>query len=297
MKEYDFMYAEISNQGGRFMDNAGLSKPLVTVIIPAYNHESYIEDCLKSVVCQTYQHLQIIVLNDGSQDNTGGVIEKFIGLQNRQIEYITKNNEGLCKTLNMGIERAKGKYIAFIASDDMWLPNRIEEQVIFLEQNSSIGLVFADAYFMRYYEPTTLKYSDYKTRINQHFLNSIQNTNIYEALLVENIILALTVLIRKECFEKVGLFDVSLKYEDYDMWLRVSRHYPIAYIDKPLAYYRTHDSNISNNMKIMLTGALQAIFKQYKQLPLKRQPIKAFILFVQFMFTTLKNRIIKYINV
>lgn len=272
------------------------NKPLVTVIVPAYNHELYIEECLKSVINQTYPHLQVIVINDGSKDNTGYIIEKFIGVQGRPIEYLTKNNEGLCKTLNLGIELANGKYIAFIASDDMWLPSRIEEQVLFLEQNNNIGLVFSDAYFMRYDNPTTIKYSDYKPRIKKHFLNSIQNRNIYEALLVENIILSLTVLIRKECFEKVGFFDISLKYEDYDMWLRVCRQYPIAFIDKPLAYYRTHDSNLSNNTKIMLIGALQAIFKQYKQHPIRRRPIKAAVLLTKFMFTIVKNRINKFIN-
>lgn len=274
--------------GGGSMKN-----PLVTVIVPAYNHEKYIEDCLKSIVEQTYDNMQIIVLNDGSKDRTGIVIERFIGNQKRKIEYISKENEGLCKTLNKALRQSKGEYIAIIASDDIWLPNKIEEQVKFLEENKNIGLVCTDAYFFKDSEKTDIKYSDYKPRLKKYFKNSIQNVNIYESLLTENLILAVTVMIRKECFDKVGLFDESLKYEDYDMWLRISKYYPIGYLDNALAYYRMHDTNVSNNVSFMLTGALQAIVKQFKEKPLKSKPQKAIILFIIFLLTILKNKINK----
>lgn len=80
-----------------------MDKPLVTVIVPAYNHENYIEDCLNSVVAQSYNNMQIIVFNDGSKDKTDYVIKKFIEKSGRKIEYISKENEGLCKTLNKGL--------------------------------------------------------------------------------------------------------------------------------------------------------------------------------------------------
>lgn len=273
-----------------------MKRPLVTVIVPAYNHENYVEDCLRSVVEQTYDNLQIIVFNDGSKDNTGQVIEKFIEKQQRKIEYVSKENEGLCKTLNKGIERSEGEYIATIASDDIWFPNKIEEQVNFLENNKNIGLVFSDAFFLKGNVKTKMKYSEYKTRLRKHFKNSIQNANFYESLLIENLVVAVTVMTRKECFDRVGIFDESLKYEDYDMWLRISKYYPIGYLDKPLAYYRIHTTNISNNTSLMLTGALQIIMKQFKEEPLKNKAYK-FILLAMFLLKTFKNRINKVLRI
>lgn len=112
-----------------------MEKPLVTVIVPAYNHENYIEDCLKSIVTQSYDNMQIIVFNDGSKDKTDFVIEKIIEENKRKIEYVSKENEGLCKTLNKGLAMAKKEYVLTIASDDIWLPNKIKEQVNFFEVN------------------------------------------------------------------------------------------------------------------------------------------------------------------
>ncbi len=268
-----------------------MQKPLVTVILSAYNHEEYVEECLKSIVEQTYSNLQILVYNDGSKDNTGKVIEDFIKNQDKKIEYISKDNEGLCKTLNKGLDRAEGQYIAIIASDDIWLPNKIEEQVNFLENNQNIGLVFSDAYFIRGNARTEEKYTQYKKGLSRHFEHSVQKRNLYEALLVENFVIAITVMVRKECFERVGQFDGSLKFEDYDMWLRISKNYPFGFLDKPLAYYRMHETNVSNDAFFMLKGALQAIKKQYKENPLKKRYIKKTILFSRFLFTVLKNRV------
>lgn len=274
-----------------------MEKPLVTVIVPAYNHENYIEDCLKSIVTQSYDNMQIIVFNDGSKDKTGLIIENFIKENKIEIEYVSKENEGLCKTLNRGLAMAKGKYIATIASDDIWLPNKIQEQVNFLETNRNIGLIYSDAYFLKGNTKTDMKYSDYKPKLKKIFKNSIQNINMYEHLLTENLVIALTVMIRKECFDKVGYFDEKLKYEDYDMWLRISKVYPVAYIDNTLAYYRIHDTNISNNMTFMMTGALQAIFKQTKEEPLKSKPLKAMFLCGVFFMNIVKNRVNKVFNV
>lgn len=274
-----------------------MDKPLVTVIVPAYNHENYIEDCLNSVVAQSYNNMQIIVFNDGSKDKTDYVIKKFIEKSGRKIEYISKENEGLCKTLNKGLAMSKGKYVAVIASDDMWLPNKIQQQVDFLESNRNVGLIYSDAYFLKWEIKTDMKYSDYKPKLKKIFKNSIQNINMYEHLMTENLVIALTTMVRKECFDKVGYFDEKLKYEDYDMWLRIAKIYPIAYIDAPLAYYRIHDTNISNNMTFMITGTLQTILKQIREEPLKSKPFKSIFLLVVFFMTILKNKINKFFNV
>lgn len=179
----------------------------------------------------------------------------------------------------------------------MWLPNKIQQQVDFLESNRNVGLIYSDAYFLKWEIKTDMKYSDYKPKLKKIFKNSIQNINMYEHLMTENLVIALTTMVRKECFDKVGYFDEKLKYEDYDMWLRIAKIYPIAYIDAPLAYYRIHDTNISNNMTFMITGTLQTILKQIREEPLKSKPFKSIFLLVVFFMTILKNKINKFFNV
>lgn len=266
-------------------------KPLVTVIVPVYNHERYIGECLDSIAGQNYHNIEVIIINDGSTDSSALVIERWLHHNaDISVKYINKKNEGLCNTLNVALSLAQGEYIAFIASDDVWLPTRLERQVAFLEDNKNIGLVFADAYFIKGYDKTTVKYSHYKPDIPRRYLNCIQNANIYESLLVSNSILSLTVLVRRECVTNVGSFDPTLKYEDYDMWLRIARRYPVAYIDDPLAYYRIHESNFSNDSIVMLIGAIQSIRKQHRDVSFPFGRFKRTILFVGFLFFALKNR-------
>lgn len=286
------MKSENHNQ----LSRAKVSSPLVSVIIPAYNHEKYIEEALQSVINQTYKNIQLIVINDGSTDETGAVIANFIKKYNNiSIEYLSKKNEGICRTLNKGLELAKGKYIALLASDDLYAPEKIEKQVHLMEENANIGLVFSDHYFIRFNEITNIKCTDYKRNIRECFINNIQNVNMYSRLLTENIIPALTVLIRKECLDKVGGFDNDLKTEDYDMWLRLSKEFPIAFIDEPLAYYRIHDLNVSNKAVSIYTFKLvRAILKkQHNSMPLKKQCLRRNYLYIIFWYRLIKNRVLR----
>ena len=270
------------------------NNPLVSVIIPAYNHEKYITDCLKSVINQTYSNIEIIVINDGSTDLTEKVIKKFINNNDIDINFISKKNEGICKTLNNGLNLAKGKYISFLASDDMFAPQMIEKEVEFMENNKSIGLVYTDAYFINFNKITNKKYTDYKPIIKKCFKKGIQNKDIYKILFTDNIILALSTLIRKECFELLGPFDENLRFEDYDMWFRITKEYPIGFIDEPLCYYRMHDMNFSNKRLLTyLQTTIRVLRKQFGQEPLKNKHIKKIIILFKFFCTLLKNRINK----
>jgi alpha-1,3-rhamnosyltransferase len=272
--------------------------PLVSVIIPAYNHELYIEEALQSVVDQTYPNIELIVINDGSTDGTAKVITDFISRhQNHNIQFINKQNEGVCKTLNKGLEMSTGEYVAFLASDDLWLSDRVSIQVRFLEKNENIGMVFSDAWFLRFNTKTDIRWSDYKPGINNYFKNSIQNTDMYRVLLTQMIIPALTVMIRKQVLNEVGFFDENLVYEDDDMWLRIALKYPIAYIDIPLALYRIHDSNISSNTRFMVKGMIQTIRKHLRMEPLKNQPLIRVVIINQLAFNLISNRIKKLFKI
>lgn len=241
------------------------NRPLVSVIIPAYNHEQYIEEALRSVISQSYNNIELIVINDGSTDGTAGIIEEFVrNNSDKNIQFVNKLNEGVCKTLNKGLTMSTGDYVAFLASDDFWSKDRIETQLEFMENNVNIGLVFSDAWLISFNTRSDFKWSDYKPGIIDYFKNGIQNTDMYTLLLTQPIVPALTVLIRKQVLLDVGYFDEKLVYEDFDMWLRIADKYPVGYINKPLAFYRIHGTNISNDTKHMIRGMFQTLRKHLR---------------------------------
>lgn len=267
------------------------NSPLVSVIIPAYNHELYIEEALQSVIDQTYKNIEFIIINDGSTDRTAERIEKFIKInQDKNIQFVNKQNEGVCKTMNKGLAMATGDYVAFLASDDLWLPDRISIQLEFMEKNKNIGMVFSDAWFFRFNTKTNIKWSDYKTGIRKYFKNGIQNIDMYTLLLTKPMIPALTVMIRKNVLDVVGFFDANLVAEDDEMWLRIAREYPIAYVDVPLALYRMHDGNSSSNTRLGIKCMVQTISKHLRMEPLNNQPIMCFAIVNRLAFNLLVNR-------
>lgn len=272
--------------------------PLVSVIIPAYNHELYIEEALQSVINQTYKNIELIVINDGSTDGTAEIIEKFIKInQDKNIRFVNKQNEGVCKTMNMGLAMSMGDYIALLASDDKWIENKIELQIAFMENNKNIGLVCSDAYLTKFNMDTNLKYSDYKVGMDQYFKRGIQNCNMHEVLLARPFIASITVMLRRKTFNEVGFFDEKLRGEDTDMWLRVARKYPIGYINQPLVYYRMHGTNVSNNMSLIIRGLFEIYKKHFSEEPLRNAPFKKikilFSLFVNLTITRFKRFAIK----
>ena len=274
-------------------------KPLVSVIMPAYNHELYVEEALQSVINQTYKNIEFIIINDGSTDRTSEVIEKFIKIhQNENIQFVNKNNEGVCKTMNMGLAMATGDYIAFLASDDKWIENKIEAQIAFMENNKNIGLVCSDAYFTKFNIDTTIKWSNYKEGMDQYFKKGIQNCNMHEVLLARPLLCAVTVMLRCEIFNEVEYFDEQLPGEDTDMWLRVARKYPIGYIDQPLVYYRMHSTNFSNSMPALISGLFLIMRKHFREEPLRHAPLKkikiSIALFVNLTITKIKRVLINY---
>jgi len=275
------------------------NNPLVSVIIPAYNHEMYIEEALQSVINQTYKNIEFIVIDDGSTDRTAEIIEKFIkNNQDENIQFIRKQNEGICKTMNRGLAMATGDYVAFLASDDKWIENKLEAQIDFMENNKNIGLVCSDAYFTKFNQDTNLKWSNYKAGMDQYFKKGIQNCNMHEVLLARPLLCAVTVMLRREIFNEVDYFDEQLPGEDTDMWLRVARQYPIGYINQPLVYYRMHGTNVSNNNLKLIRGFLAIMRKHFREEPLRNAPIKKtkilINLFVNIAVTRIKRVLINY---
>ncbi|MCI0565272.1 MAG: glycosyltransferase, partial [Nitrososphaera sp.] len=212
--------------------------PRVSVVIPAYNCAQHIAETLQSVLDQDYPNLEIIVVDDGSIDNTRDVVTQF---HSERITYLYQSNSGgPSRPRNVGIARAQGQYVALFDSDDVMLPGKIRAAAEFLTRESHLGLVFTN--FVKYdeikglYPGTVLDNYDYFRNVAKRQVSDrqyiIKGELAYEALISENYIGTSSVVIPKEVFSRVGTFDESVSGpEDFDMWLRVTSAYDIGFID------------------------------------------------------------------
>lgn len=263
--------------------------PQVSVIIPCYNHEMYVEECILSVVRQTYQNIQLIVIDDGSKD---GSIEMIKRLSDQYgFTFETQTNIGLSATLNKAIKKyCTGKYISIVASDDFWHPDKIKLEVDAYERNPGLGLVYCDVHIV-----------DAKSQIISAFDLGVKKGNCTTEDIIRGItvIPALTVMVNRAVYEDVGLFDEQTVVEDWDMWIRISLKYEIGFVDAKLAYYRTHDTNISSRVKLMMQHK-QRIFEKLKHIdPALYRRTKQFmdLHFIYSLMETDPVEAVKYINI
>ena len=200
----------------------------VSIIIPVYNGEKYVSEAIDSVLNQTYKDFEIIVIDDGSKDNTLNILRMY----GDKIKWKSQENRGQASAINEGINVAKGKYIAYLDSDDVCVPERFDTQVKYLDEHPNVSLVYSDRYNIN------------ENGENQGIFNSQPHDNFI--LLQQNYISRSVVMHKKECLYKVGLFDESITgSDDWDMWIRISEKFEMSYIDKPLIKYRVHKENIS----------------------------------------------------
>lgn len=223
--------------------------PNVSVNIPCFNSGRFIEETLKSVLSQTYTDFEIIVMDDGSTDDTGRIINSF---GDSRIKYFYKNNEGLSETRNKGIVASAGEYIAFLDHDDLWLPQKLEKQIAKFE-GKGLGLVFSDSYILLDGIREKMTYFD---RCNP------KRGFVFEDLLLENsnFIPLSTVVIRRDAFKEVGYFKKEFKIgEEYELFLRAADKYMFDYVDEPLAIYRIHENNFSVRKELFVKEALDIL--------------------------------------
>lgn len=213
-----------------------MSNPLVSVLIPCYNVESYVVESVSSIMGQTYTNLEIVIINDCSSDNTSNKLQELAKKDSRIKIYNNETNLKLIKTLNKGIDLCSGKYIARMDADDISFPTRIEKQVSFLEQNADYDVV------------STMFYT-FRTGKAKH--NLYKNPKTYEELqaylLFRSGICHPAVMIRKTLFSDLGLrFEEKyLHVEDYALWSKALYCTKLANIDEPLLYYRVHEYQVS----------------------------------------------------
>jgi GT2 family glycosyltransferase/glycosyltransferase involved in cell wall biosynthesis len=211
----------------------------VSVVIPAYNHEKYVGEAIQSVLDQTFQDLELIIINDGSTDNTETEILKF---KDERIRYFSQENRGLSATLNRGIELARGEYFNFLPSDDAFFPEKLATQLKAFEESKEIGVVFS------YHLVVGGEGKEVKDDpiVDWFTVPFETKEEIFPALFERDFLSAPTALIKMECFEKAGRFDESLKTaQDYDMWMRILKYYDLRLIKRPLLRYRWHGANLT----------------------------------------------------
>ena len=261
--------------------------PLVSIIIPAYNHENYIQECLDSIINQTYQDIELILINDGSKDGTHGKIMEYEDKLKKRFDsyiYINKQNEGITRTLNKGLDISKGAYIIPFASDDVMFPRRVELQVEYMEKNKNYGMVYSDCYNVKSDERMDMgiEYGD-KNRLSciMHFkegdLREFMLTNVF-------LMPTPTICIRKECYSRLGKYDELMLCEDPDMFIRISGAFEIGCLKEVLVLHRIHDCNSGRNSNIIVK-TVEAMIKKYSNSDLYEPELR------EILIKTLKRAI------
>ncbi len=243
-----------------------VEKPLVSIVVPSYNHARYVEKCIESIISQDYKNYELIVIDDGSSDNSPQILHN---LQKKHGFHLECNqNQGLVKSLNRGFrDLAKGKYFTFCASDDYWLPGKLSKQVKFLEENSDYGMVFGKAQFIN----DDGSNNDIATfEGNKNLIGG----NIFKQLFLGEFHPPVNYMLRGEVVRELGFYREDIWAEDFDMNLRISENHPIGYIDDFISSYRL-SSDIGQKMsnKKTIFSHLCSI-NQYKHSPYYKKAVK-----------------------
>lgn len=244
----------------------------ISVIIPAYNSEKTIGEALESVLAQTYRDFEIIIVNDGSTDDSEAVIRRYVTGGNGDITCVTQKNKGAAAARNAGIRIAKGELIAFLDADDLWDKDRLATALQAMDADPQAMIVFSD---MRHMVDETIVHSSY---LHERGYQHLSGGRIYDNLLKENFIFTPTVTLRRDVLKDVGYFDEGLPIaEDYDLWLRIAKDFEVLFIDRPLVTRRRIGSNITRDTRLYIESGIrlrERLLEMHKQEPHRRAIIE-----------------------
>lgn len=214
-----------------------MKQPLVSIIIPSYNMAALVVRAVESVLKQTYKNIEIIVVDDGSTDDTRLRLEPF----KDKIRYFYKTNGGVCSARNVGLREARGEFIGLLDSDDTYMPQKVERCLDFLNKHPDFGFVHTDTFLVDSREQVIERYQHPKSR-NTGWITGV--------LLKGNFIANNTNFFRRECYERCGGYQESLfPPGDWDFWLRISKQYKIGYIHEPLSSYSISSNSCFNDLE------------------------------------------------
>jgi len=221
----------------------------VSAIIPTYNCAHLLPQAIESAIHQSHRLGEIIVVDDGSTDNTEECVRPFLS----QIRYVKQENRGLAGARNRGIRESTTEFVAFLDADDVWLFEKTEKQLSAFGSLPDVALTFTDALVL---SPSG------KTMPTFMFGKGAREGYVFDVLLRSSFILPSTVMIRRSCFEDVGLFDEGLTcVEDLDLWLRISRKYQVKMVAEPLAVWRRQEDSLTSKITNMAYGSIQVYRK------------------------------------
>lgn len=224
-----------------------MAKPKVSIIIPTYNRAHYIYEAVESVFAQTYKNYEIIIIDDGSTDNTRETLKRY----GDRIQYFYQKNMGPPAAMNAGVRRAKGEYYVILGDDDALMPDMLERQVGVLERDPDVAFVCGGVHFM-----------DGNGQIYKTSRAGRDREKTFKSLLFDNFVWHLTAVVRRKVSEEMGHFDEKLATtHDYDLWIRIAIKYRFEYTDAPLARFRRHPGNYSKSLDLHLKDHLAILDK------------------------------------
>lgn len=215
--------------------------PKVSVVITCYNYGRYLSGAIESILGQTYKDLEIILIDDGSTDNTEQVASQYAN--HSRLTYIRQNNAGQSNAKNTGIKQSSGEFIAFLDADDRWCPEKLAKQMVRFE-DKNVGVVYCRAKYLNEDDEEIL------FEMTGSYLQPRQG-KVTDWLFFDNFVQFSSSVVRKDCLDKFGVFDETLKMGiDWDLWLRISTAYSFDFVDEQLFYYRVgHSGQMSKNLE------------------------------------------------
>ncbi len=242
--------------------------PNVSVIITTYNRAGYVSKAIESVLNQTYQDWELVIVDDGSFDETPKVVSRYL-TDDKKVRYIRQTNQGLSAARNKGIIETHGTYLAFLDDDDWWVPEKLETQVIYMEAHPNVGLSYTRIRIIR----------EINGRLDDSTMIPVKMATTFEEIIDESFIPASTVLIRRSCLENMNWFKSdAVPQEDLELWLRFVQKWKIQALDIPLTVMKksdrvqlSQDDVKSTQKKIEIVNAVELLpgNESYKNLKVK----------------------------
>jgi glycosyltransferase involved in cell wall biosynthesis len=225
--------------------------PAVSVILAAYNYGRYLPGAIESALGQTFRDLEVLVIDDGSTDDTQDVVHCYLG--DRRLRYYRTDHVGQPKAKNTGIRLARAPLLAFLDADDLWLPSKLERQLALFQRDPALGVAY-----------TRRSVIDEQGRDVAYEHPAMHRGRILDSLFRSNgFVCFSSVVVRRAVFDDVGLFDEDLALAiDYDLWLRVGLRYRFDYVDEPLVKYRTGHASLSRRIEERL-AAVSRIMQRF----------------------------------
>jgi glycosyltransferase involved in cell wall biosynthesis len=227
--------------------------PKISVIIPSYNSAIYLPEAIESVLAQTYKDFEIIVIDDGSTDNTKDVVKPYLD----RITFLKGPNGGPCKARNRGIRKSSGEFVAFLDADDIWYPDKLECQMAVFSKNPNYDMVHSDASYSR-------TYTSKEDRTWYSIKKCVKVGWVFSELLSECFIILSSVIVKRKSLERARLFDEHVeRWHGYDLYLRIAVESQIGLVNKPLFFRRIHESNRFYSDPLIEVKSLIKVLKKW----------------------------------